>query len=474
MIRATLRGTHVKKNRRLQAKSVPYVNIENNAELMNNLKEILERKEEEKCNKSIQEKYCDFVNTLKTEVRKVYTNNKVILSTKTTQLLKERKLLLQDTKNKETRKEIAEISKKIKEQIRKDRKQRRTSTLQYHIKKTGGIKKAFKELELKKHWILNMEDKQGKCSSKRVEILNIATEYYKDLYKSKNGKLTKTTMDDTQDSEPLPPVLKEETERAIITQKLGKAPGPDQITNELLKISMPVIVPKLTNLFNEIIKTENIPEDWTKSQLEYVNEYIYLGQLISPTENMQKEIERRIANTWKKFWSLSEIMNNKEMPMSEKRKVFNSCILPCLTYACQTWALTEQQQNKINICQNGIERSVLGVRRKDKIKLKRIKEKTKFGKVQSVCRKLKWRWTGHMLREKKEKWTRIITEWYPRENRRSRGRQPKRWEDDFKKVAGPEWLRTARDRNKWKALEEAFVERQAVNRGDQPNAENMI
>ncbi|CAK1595272.1 unnamed protein product [Parnassius mnemosyne] len=209
-------------------------------------------------------------------------------------------------------------------------------------------------------------------------------------------------------------------------------------------------------------------------QLEYVNEYIYLGQLISPTENMQKEIERRIANTWKKFWSLSEIMKNKEMPMSEKRKVFNSCILPCLTYACQTWALTEQQQNKINICQNGIERSVLGVRRKDKIKLKQIKEKTKFGKVQSVCRKLKWRWTGHMLREKKEKWTRIITEWYPRENRRSRGRQPKRWEDDFKKVAGPEWLRTARDRNKWKALEEAFVERQAVNRGDQPNVENMI
>ncbi|XP_045454234.1 fatty acid synthase-like [Melitaea cinxia] len=47
----------------------------------------------------------------------------------------------------------------------------------------------------------------------------------------------------------------------------------------------------------------------------------------------------------------------------------------------------------------------------------------------------------YMLREKKEKWTRIITEWYPRESRRSRGRQPKRWEDDLMQVAGPEWLR---------------------------------
>lgn len=198
-------------------------------------------------------------------------------------------------------------------------------------------------------------------------------------------------------------------------------------------------------------------------QLEYVNEYIYLGQLVSSTGNIQKEIERRIANTWKRFWSLSEIMKNKEMPMAEKRKVFNVCILPCLTYACQTWALTEQQQNKINICQNGIERSVLGIRRSDKVQLKRIKEKTKSVKGQSICRKMKWRWTGHMVREKKEKWTKIVTEWYPRESTRNRGRQSKRWEDDIKKIAGPVWIRTAQDKNKWKALEEAFVERQAVN-----------
>ncbi|GBP05660.1 hypothetical protein EVAR_5012_1 [Eumeta japonica] len=55
-----------------------------------------------------------------------------------------------------------------------------------------------------------------------------------------------------------------------------------------------------------------------------------------------------------------------------------------------------------------------------------------------------------------------------------RRRQLNRWKDDFKKVAGPEWLRIAKDGNKWKALEGAFVQRQAVKRGDRPNAENMI
>ncbi|GBP29170.1 hypothetical protein EVAR_17708_1 [Eumeta japonica] len=67
-----------------------------------------------------------------------------------------------------------------------------------------------------------------------------------------------------------------------------------------------------------------------------------------------------------------------------------------------------------------------------------------------------------MLREEKEKWTRLIAEWYPRGNKRSRGRQHKRREDDTRQIAGAKWTRIARDRETWKTLEEAFVAGQAV------------
>uniref|UniRef100_A0A2H1V663 SFRICE_031899 n=1 Tax=Spodoptera frugiperda TaxID=7108 RepID=A0A2H1V663_SPOFR len=183
---------------------------------------------------------------------------------------------------------------------------------------------------------------------------------------------------------------------------------------------------------------------------------------------MHKEIDRRIANTWKRYWSLSEIMKNRDMPIKLKRKVYNMCILPCLTYGCQTWALTKYLTNKLNVCQNSIERSVIGVKKKDKVRLTEIKTKTQFKQANSLHQTLKWRWTGHMLREKQEKWTKIITEWYPRDGKRNKGRQTKRWEDDIKKVAGPEWIRVAKNREKWKSLEEAYVERQAV---FEPNAD---
>ena len=155
-------------------------------------------------------------------------------------------------------------------------------------------------------------------------------------------------------------------------------------------------------------------------------------------------------------------MKNKEIPIKDKRKVYNTCILPCLTYGCQTWALTEKLNDKIGICQNGMERSVFGVRLKDKIRLNKIKNVTKFKNVNKVWKTLKWKWAGHMIREKNEKWTKKILEWYPRNGKRCKGRPTKRWEDDLKRVAGPEWTRIARDRDRWKSLEEAYFEGQAV------------
>lgn len=51
------------------------------------------------------------------------------------------------------------------------------------------------------------------------------------------------------------------------SQKTDKAPGSNQIANELLKTTAPVIAPLLTNLFSEIIITENIPADWMESTI---------------------------------------------------------------------------------------------------------------------------------------------------------------------------------------------------------------
>lgn len=201
------------------------------------------------------------------------------------------------------------------------------------------------------------------------------------------------------------------------------------------------------------------PIEIEDQQIEYVDEYCYLGQIISPKDQTSKEINKRIANGWKRYWSLKEIVKSKDQNMSTKRKVFNMCILPCISYGCETWSLTKQHRDKLEKCQRAMERSMIGVRRQDRLRNVQIREKTKLSDILERIDLQKWRWTGHMLRSRQEKWSQIITQWYPRDGKRSQGRQQMRWEDELKLTAGPKWRRVAQDRKQWKLLEEAFANR---------------
>ncbi|PZC85214.1 hypothetical protein B5X24_HaOG202399 [Helicoverpa armigera] len=693
MVRATMAGILPKKPRRFHDKYAVAQYTGETEVLLNNLKTALDSK----TSLQLEGKYNNLLHQLKTVTKKTSTHMKKEISPKIKELIKNRKELLQGNTTQDSRRRISEISKQISSQLRRERKTKRSNTLKNYIEKTGGVKKALKELNYKKDWIPNMRNREGKNTGNRLEILKLATNFYRTLYQSLEIEHVVKHYDTPTNEQEIPEIIKEEVIRAVRTQKNDKAPGSDLVTNELLKITLPVIASKLTQIFNEIIETEKTPKDWTKStiillhkkgdkgditnyrpislmsnmykvfskiilsriettleesqpkeqagfrrnystidhihvlrqilqkykeynktyylafvdynkafdtiehgfiwealrtqgvptkyirilqnvytkstarvklealgeefpirrgvrqgdpispklfsavlemvfrnldwtnkglningeylthlrfaddliifsecpkaleimlqqladesgkagltmnlaktkimsnssqtvtikvdeeEIAYVHEYVYLGQLVSTTDCMKKEIERRVSNTWKRYWSLSEVMKNQEMPIKAKRKVYNMCILPCLLYGCQTWALTEHLANKIKVCQNGMERSVIGVKIRDREKLTDIKSLTKFKDAYITYKELKWRWAGHMAREKQEKWTRLVTEWCPLDGRRSRGRPTKRWEDDLKGVAGPTWSRTAKNRTEWKTLEEAFVVRQ--------------
>ncbi|KOB64397.1 Endonuclease-reverse transcriptase [Operophtera brumata] len=93
------------------------------------------------------------------------------------ELIKKRQALRQQKSS--TRKEISDISKSINQCIRKHRQKTRTDKITYHIESTGGVKKAWKELQENTDWISNMKDKKIKTQTKRSEILEVATDYYR-------------------------------------------------------------------------------------------------------------------------------------------------------------------------------------------------------------------------------------------------------------------------------------------------------
>ncbi|CAH2100226.1 unnamed protein product [Euphydryas editha] len=192
-------------------------------------------------------------------------------------------------------------------------------------------------------------------------------------------------------------------------------------------------------------------------QLIYTSKYVYLGKQISfDKDNNYSEIERRIQHTWNKYWNLKEIFKSN-MPVELKTKIMSSCLIPCLTYACQTWKYTDKIKRKIRTCQRGLERSMLKIRKIDKIRHTEIRSITRATDALEHALKQKWKWAGHVARLSDERWTLRVTRWKGPSGKRHRGRPLTRWTDDITKVAGSGWLQSAQNRESWNSLEEAFT-----------------
>ena len=74
-----------------------------------------------------------------------------------------------------------------------------------------------------------------------------------------------------------------------------------------------------------------------------VDSYVYLGQ------------------GWSAFCKQDNIMRDKNVPMRLKKKALNECILPVMTYGCDTWSLSNTQLEKLVTTQRKMERIMIGV-----------------------------------------------------------------------------------------------------------------
>lgn len=70
---------------------------------------------------------------------------------------------------------------------------------------------------------------------------------------------------------------------------------------------------------------------------------------------------------------------------------------------------------------------------------------------------MKWKWAGHIARLTDNRWTVEATKWPGPPGTRKAGRPNTRWIDEITKIAGTNWWQTARDRSRWRDLEEAFT-----------------
>ncbi|GBP44044.1 hypothetical protein EVAR_85198_1 [Eumeta japonica] len=83
---------------------------------------------------------------------------------------------------------------------------------------------------------------------------------------------------------------------------------------------------------------------------------------------------------------------------------------------------------------------MLRLRRVNKVRHSKIRDKTNVTDALTHALKLKWKWAGHIARMSEDRRTKRTTSWRGPDGKRSIGRPYARWSDDIKGVAG-NWKR---------------------------------
>ena len=74
------------------------------------------------------------------------------------------------------------------------------------------------------------------------------------------------------------------------------------------------------------------------------------------------------------FGKNQDILKSK-MPICLKRKIYNQCVIPAMTYGCETWKMTKKAKNLLRVAQRDMERAILGITLRDSKRSTWIREK---------------------------------------------------------------------------------------------------
>ncbi|KAE9418753.1 hypothetical protein Angca_003369, partial [Angiostrongylus cantonensis] len=110
---------------------------------------------------------------------------------------------------------------------------------------------------------------------------------------------------------------------------------------------------------------------------------------------------------WGAFKSIEDVVKRTENTRLRVH-LFDSTVLPALTYASETWSLRKQDERSLSVIERAVERTMLGVpsvtQVREKIQSSELGQRSKI-KGTVLYAKQKIRWTGHVRRMNENRWT---------------------------------------------------------------------
>uniref|UniRef100_A0AAG5DNL5 Reverse transcriptase domain-containing protein n=1 Tax=Anopheles atroparvus TaxID=41427 RepID=A0AAG5DNL5_ANOAO len=195
-------------------------------------------------------------------------------------------------------------------------------------------------------------------------------------------------------------------------------------------------------------------------ELEVVEEFAYLGSLITSDNNISSEIRRRIVQGSPAYHGLHKLLRSRRLRQSTKCTIYRTLIRPVVLYGHESWTLLTEDANALGIFERRVLRTIFGGvyvqdgwRRRMNHELAEL-----FGEpdILTVAKAGRIRWLGHVMRMPDSCPTKKTLVSDPLGTRR-RGAQRARWldqvEQDLRNIGCHRgWRAATTNRATWKTI----------------------
>jgi len=114
-------------------------------------------------------------------------------------------------------------------------------------------------------------------------------------------------------------------------------------------------------------------------QLEQVDQYRYLGVLITRDGRDENEIKCRIARARNTFNNLAIVLCDKRMNLQLRLRILRCYVWPLLKYAAETWTFKKALENKVNAFELWCYRRMLRIHWSDRVRNEEVLNKIGLG-----------------------------------------------------------------------------------------------
>jgi hypothetical protein len=99
------------------------------------------------------------------------------------------------------------------------------------------------------------------------------------------------------------------------------------------------------------------------SSIEKVEEFKYLGTMLTDRNYIQKEIKSRLKLGNACYLSVQNLLSSRLLSKNLKIKIYKTIILPVVLYECETWSLILREERRLRVFENRVLRRVFGPNR---------------------------------------------------------------------------------------------------------------